>query len=68
MKYIKNIEHLSEFLKAKDEIEKILERGQFIRWWKVDGDRIEICYRDYNRFEDYDYDYIPLSSLFEQGD
>ena len=65
MKYIKNIEQLSEFLKAKDEIEKKLERGQFIRWWKVDGDKVEICYRDYCRFEDYSYDYISLSELLK---
>jgi len=68
MKYIKNIEQLSEFLKAKDEIENKLKRGQFIRWWKVDGDKIIICYRSYTRTEWYDYVDIPLSSLFEQGD
>ena len=65
MKYIKNIEQLSEFLKAKDEIEKKLERGQFVRWWNVKGDKIEICYRSYCRVEDYDYDYIPLSEFLK---
>ena len=65
MKYIKNIEQLSEFLKAKDEIENKFNCGQFIRWWKVDGDEIVVCYRTYDRFECYDYKYIPLSELFK---
>ena len=65
MQHIKTIEQLSEFLKAKDEIEKKLDCGQFIRWWKVEGDKIEICYRTFNRAEWYDFKYIPLNKLFE---